>query len=72
MTADELADRTGLHPRRLLEWLRCQAAGLVDSADGQVFGLSTKGAAVADEDGSVWFAPPGARGRNLLGIQARR
>ncbi|MGE5288595.1 MAG: class I SAM-dependent methyltransferase [Micromonosporaceae bacterium] len=26
VTADELAARTGLHPRWLLEWLRCQAA----------------------------------------------
>jgi 2-polyprenyl-3-methyl-5-hydroxy-6-metoxy-1,4-benzoquinol methylase len=58
VTADELAARTGLHPRWLLEWLRCQgAAGLVDSADGQVFALSREAAALlADEEGSVWFA----------------
>jgi hypothetical protein len=58
VTADEMAARTGLHPRWLLEWLRCQAAaGLVDSADGQVFALSKEAAALlADEDGSVWFA----------------
>jgi hypothetical protein len=57
-TADELADRTGLHPRWLLEWLRCQAAaGLVNSTDGQVFQLSAEAAALlADEGGSVWFA----------------
>jgi 2-polyprenyl-3-methyl-5-hydroxy-6-metoxy-1,4-benzoquinol methylase len=58
VTAEELAARTGLQPRWLLEWLRCQAAaGLVDSADGQVFALSKEAAALlADEDGSVWFA----------------
>ena len=58
VTAEELAARTGLHPRWLLEWLRCQgAAGLVDSADGQVFEFSPEAAALlADEDSSVWFA----------------
>ena len=58
VTAGDLAARTGLHPRWLLEWLRCQAAaGLVDSADGQVFEFSAEAAALlADEDASVWFA----------------
>jgi SAM-dependent methyltransferase len=58
VTAEALAARTGLHPRWLLEWLRGQAAaGLVDSADGDVFELSCEAAALlADEEGSVWFA----------------
>jgi 2-polyprenyl-3-methyl-5-hydroxy-6-metoxy-1,4-benzoquinol methylase len=58
VTADELGARTGLNPRWLLEWLRCQAAaGLVDSGDGDVFELSLEAAALlADEDASVWFA----------------
>jgi SAM-dependent methyltransferase len=58
VTADDLATRTGLHPRWLLEWLRCQAAaGLIDSADGQLFEFSPAAAALlADEDTSVWFA----------------
>lgn len=58
MTAGELAGATGLQPRWLLEWLRCQAAaGLVDSADGEVFELSPEGAALlADEEASLWFA----------------
>lgn len=56
--ADELAKRTGLDRRWVLEWLRGQgAAGLVDTTDGEVFDLSDEAAAVlADEDGSVWFA----------------
>ena len=58
VTAGDLAARTGLHPRWLLEWLRCQAAaGLVGSADGEVFELSPEAAALlADEGGSLWFA----------------
>ena len=58
VTAGELATRTGLHPRWLLGWLRCQAAaGLIDSADGQVFGFSPEAASLlADEDTSVSFA----------------
>ena len=69
VTAYELAARTGLHPRWLLEWLRCQASGLVDSADGQVFGLSTKVASLADQDGSVWFAADGVRGRTSWALK---
>jgi hypothetical protein len=47
VTAEALAARTGLHPRWLLEWLRGQAAaGLVESADGQVFELSREAAAL--------------------------
>lgn len=58
VTAAELAERTGLHARWLLEWLRCQAAaGLLDSADGQVFQLTPEAAALlADEEASTWFA----------------
>lgn len=58
VTAGQLAARTGLRPRWLLEWLRCQAAaGLVGSADGQVFELTREAAALlADEQASVWFA----------------
>jgi 2-polyprenyl-3-methyl-5-hydroxy-6-metoxy-1,4-benzoquinol methylase len=58
MTAAGLAARTQLHERWLQEWLRGQAAaGLVDTADGEVFELSPEGSAVlADEDGSLWFA----------------
>ena len=58
ITAADLATRTGLHQRWLLEWLRSQAAaGLVDTADGEVFELSPEAEAVlADEAGSLWFA----------------
>ena len=58
VTAAQLAERTGLQERWLLEWLRGQAAArLLDSNDGQRFELSPVGAAVlADEDGSLAFA----------------
>jgi SAM-dependent methyltransferase len=58
LTAAELAERTGLQERWVLEWLRGQAAaGLVDTSDGDSFELSPEGAAVlADETGSLWFA----------------
>jgi 2-polyprenyl-3-methyl-5-hydroxy-6-metoxy-1,4-benzoquinol methylase len=58
VTAGELAARTGLQARWLLEWLRSQAAaGLVESADGDRFELTPEAEAVlADEDGSLWFA----------------
>jgi len=58
VTAEALAARTGLHPRWLLEWLRGQAAaGLLDTADGQVFRLTAEAAVLlADEEGSLWFA----------------
>ncbi|HEX4864040.1 MAG TPA: class I SAM-dependent methyltransferase [Acidimicrobiales bacterium] len=58
LSAGDLAARTGLHPRWLLEWLRGQAAaGLMETDDGNSFALSDPGAAVlADEDGSIWFA----------------
>src|SRR5579859_149243 len=58
LTATDLATVTGLQERWLLEWLRSQAAaGLVDSADGEVFELSPEAAAVlVDEKTSLWFA----------------
>jgi 2-polyprenyl-3-methyl-5-hydroxy-6-metoxy-1,4-benzoquinol methylase len=58
MSAAGLAERTGLHERWLLEWLRGQAAaGTLESPDGNEFALSPEGAAVlADETSSLWFA----------------
>jgi 2-polyprenyl-3-methyl-5-hydroxy-6-metoxy-1,4-benzoquinol methylase len=58
LSAEELAERTGLSPRWVLEWLRSQgAAGLVETEDGEVFELSEEGAEVlANEVGSVFFA----------------
>lgn len=58
VTAAQLAERTGLVERWLVEWLRGQAAaGLVESPDGEVFELSPVGSAVlADEEGSLFFA----------------
>src|SRR5207244_2774399 len=58
ISAADLAARTGLRERWLLEWLRGQAAaGLVESPDGVSFELGPEGAAVlADETGSLWFA----------------
>ena len=58
VTAAELAERTGLQERWLLEWLRGQAAAnLLESADGERFELTPVGAAVlADEGGSLAFA----------------
>jgi 2-polyprenyl-3-methyl-5-hydroxy-6-metoxy-1,4-benzoquinol methylase len=58
LRAAELAERTGLHERWLLEWLRGQAAaGMVDSADGISFELLAEAVRVlADEEASIWFA----------------
>ncbi|MGH9047711.1 MAG: SAM-dependent methyltransferase, partial [Acidimicrobiales bacterium] len=58
LRASELAARTGLQERWLLEWLRSQAAaGLVDSPDGLSFELPAVAEPVlADEQGSLWFA----------------
>lgn len=58
LDAGELAERTGLHPRWVLEWLRGNAAaGLLDSADGEHFELGDPGAEVlAREDSSLRFA----------------
>jgi 2-polyprenyl-3-methyl-5-hydroxy-6-metoxy-1,4-benzoquinol methylase len=58
LTARQLADRTDLHERWLLEWLRSQAAaGLLDTTDGLTFELTDEGAEVlADDESSLWFA----------------
>ena len=58
VTPADLAERTGLHPRWLLEWCRGQAAaGLLDSVDGEVFELLPPAAAVlAREEASLAFA----------------
>ena len=58
LEASDLADRTRLDERWLLEWLRGQAAAdLVDSSDGNSFELSREAESVlADESGSLWFA----------------
>ncbi|HLK41696.1 MAG TPA: methyltransferase domain-containing protein, partial [Thermoleophilia bacterium] len=58
LTAEELADRTGLHPRWLREWLRGNAAAeLLASEDGENFALTEAGAMVlAREEDSLQFA----------------
>lgn len=58
VTAAELSERTGLHERWLLEWLKNQAAArLLDYHDGDRFELTAVGAAVlADEENSIAFA----------------
>lgn len=58
LTAGDLAGRTGLQERWLLEWLRSQAgAELLETPDGEHFRLSPEAAAVlADEEGSLLFA----------------
>ncbi len=58
VTAADLAERTGLKERWLLEWLRSQgAAQLLVTDDGEHFELTPEAAAVlADEHGSLWFA----------------
>lgn len=58
MSAAELAQRTGLKERWLLEWLRGQvAAKLLEYRDDGRFTLTPAGAAVlADEDASLAFA----------------
>jgi SAM-dependent methyltransferase len=58
LDADALAERTGLHPRWLLEWLRGQAAaGLVRSEDGETFELPPEAVPVlVDDRSSVWYA----------------
>lgn len=58
LSADELAHRTGLHPRWLREWLRGNAAAdLLASEDGERFELTKAGAVVlAREQDSLQFA----------------
>jgi 2-polyprenyl-3-methyl-5-hydroxy-6-metoxy-1,4-benzoquinol methylase len=48
LTAAQLGAATGMQERWLLEWLRGQAAaGLIDTADGEVFELSADGGGAA-------------------------
>jgi 2-polyprenyl-3-methyl-5-hydroxy-6-metoxy-1,4-benzoquinol methylase len=58
LTPEDLADRTGMHPRWLREWLRGQAAAdLVESTDGVRFRLTeVQRCVLADEDGSLFFS----------------
>ena len=59
LTAEQVADQTGYHPRWILEWLRGQEAAklLTYDADGETFQLSKVGASVlADENHSLFFA----------------
>ena len=58
LTAQELADRTGLQPRWLKEWLRGNAAAdLLASDDGEHFELTAVGAMVLTrEEDSLQFA----------------
>jgi hypothetical protein len=58
LTADELGERTSLHPRWLREWLRGNAAAdLLASDDGERFELTPVGASVlAREEDSLMFA----------------
>ena len=58
MTAQDLADQTGLHPRWLREWLRGNAAAdLLASDDGERFELTAVGAMVLTrEEDSLQFA----------------
>ncbi len=64
VTAPELAARTGLQERWVLEWLRAMgSARLLDWTETDRFELSPAGAAVlADEDDSLFYAA-GAFGR---------
>ncbi len=57
MSAEELADATGLHPRWVLEWLRAQgAAGLLEHAGDERFELSPAGAEVLANESSLFYA----------------
>jgi 2-polyprenyl-3-methyl-5-hydroxy-6-metoxy-1,4-benzoquinol methylase len=68
LTADELAAKTGLHPRWVLEWLRNQgAAGMVEYRGDDRFELTPEQASVlADEENSVLFAAGGFQGMPAL------
>jgi len=66
VTAAELAQKTGLHERWLLEWLRGQAAArLVTYHDDDRFELTAVGSAVlADDENSLAFAAGAFAGRS--------
>ena len=56
VTADDLAQKTGLHPRWLLEWLRNQAgAGLVEYKGGDIFALSPVAIPVLADETSPFY-----------------
>ena len=53
LTADEVAERSGLYERWVLEWLRAQAAaGLIDYVGSERFELTDAQAAVLTDDAS--------------------
>lgn len=64
MTAGDLATKTGLHERWVLEWLRNQgAAGLVEyRGDGRFELTDLQALVLADEDSSVFFSAGGFGG----------
>lgn len=57
VSAEELAEATGLHPRWVLEWLRAQgAARLVDHVGDERFELSPAGSEVLANQDSLFYA----------------
>ncbi len=68
VTAAELAEKTGLHERWLLEWLKNQAAArLLTYHEGERFELTAVGAAVlADEEHSLAYATGAFAGMTSL------
>lgn len=57
LTAEDLAERTGLKERWLREWLFGQAAaGLVDYGEGDRFELSAEGSVVLADEQNILFA----------------
>lgn len=58
VTAEELAEQTGMSARWLHEWLLSQAAsGIIDTENGESFTMSPESSAVmADDEGSLLFA----------------
>lgn len=57
VSAEELAEATGLHPRWVLEWLRAQgAARLVEHGGDERFELSPAGVEVLANEDSLFYA----------------
>lgn len=57
LSAADLAERTGLHERWVLEWLRAQAAAdLLETADGDDFELAPESVPALADDGHRAFA----------------